>query len=628
MQIRITILRGKDSGTVRLFRVEPEQPIVIGRHEECDLPLLDEAASRRHAMLEVDSNKLLLTDLGSSNGTIVNGEPVHQRAIRGGDRISIGETEFKIETEGFHRRETVVLRHPPAYQVESTLRPDEVDLGSSVNTDSTGRRRLKQLLDLIRATQEVEDGREVLDGLLQSARDALPCRVAAVVPCASGTTELLWEDALGGSPELRKSASTKSILERVSAEGEALRITDSSDDPQLQPRESMVRRGVLSILAAPIQARSRIEGVLYLDRDREPEYSAEDLTFAATLAQIAGMALHSVERVERSRRVLATRDQRTQSPIITGSARLEKNLEHLRRFSHSGGPVLIVGETGTGKELFAQEAHRAGPYATGSFIPVNCAAIPASLLESELFGHEKGAFTGATGRKAGMFELANGGTLFLDEIGDLPLELQPKLLRVLETGSFFRIGGRGPVSVELLLISATHRDLEQQVREGGFREDLYFRLNRFRVESLALRERPEDITLLADRFLELAARRLDRELRWSAAARGALERYSWPGNVRELRNVVERASVVAQGPEVLPDDLLLTGSLEPTSASSTGSGGGPSEPRSLDEVEEEAIRVALRHTGGKKGEAAEILGIAWPTLRRKLKKYDIDADAP
>lgn len=629
MQVRITILRGKDTGQVRLYRIDGDQSVVIGRHEECDLPLFDEAASRRHAIVKLESGKLTLTDLGSSNGTQLNGEPVSSQALRPGDRIAIGETQFRVEIEGFHKRETVVLRPDSDYHVENSLSPDEVDLGAGVSTDPAGRLRLAQLLELIRRAQTDADGRAILDRLATTIRGALETRVVIVVPCASGSAEPLWEEALLTEGAGVDSNSLRSMIERVAREGDALRIGDVAQDPMTRQRESMVGRGVQSILVAPIRIRDEAtQGVLYLDRDRDPSFSEEDLTYVATLAQVAGLALSGAERLERSRQILKTRDRQVESPILTRSAALEQNLTHLRRFAQSGGPVLVVGETGSGKELFAQEAHRSGPHSDGAFIPVNCAAIPASLLESELFGHEKGAFTGATGRKAGMFELADHGTLFLDEIGDMPLDLQPKLLRVLENGQFFRIGGRSPVTVRLLIVSATHRDLEDRVSDGEFREDLYFRLSRFQVTAPALRERPEDVSLLADHFLDLSSRKLDRELHWSDAARRALVEYSWPGNVRELRNVVERASVVASGPNIEPLDLLLSGDRLTGDGGSRNDASHNAEARSLEDVEEEAIRIALRHTGGKKGEAAEILGIAWPTLRRKLKKYEIDVDCP
>ncbi|MEM7260635.1 MAG: sigma 54-interacting transcriptional regulator [Planctomycetota bacterium] len=625
MQIRFTVLRGKDAGQIRRFRLEPGQQIVIGRHEDCDFPLWDEAASRRHALLELNGAQLTLVDLGSSNGTFVNGEPADRLPLSGGERVRIGETEVRIETEGFQKRETVVIKKTD-YTVESSLSPADVDLATSVARDAAGAARLNTLLEFVDQIQAHDGGEPILADLLEVAVETLDAS-GIVVPSAQQTAEPLWSETLTRPSGFKPTSIANSIVEQVLSEGNALQISDTSANPLTRTRESIVQRGVTSILSAPIRAGKRSLGVLYLESRGDRTYNEDDLAFIATLAKITGMALVTAEKLQTSRRLLKSQSRDEDAELVTRSERLRDHLEHLSRFAASGGPVLIFGETGSGKELLARYAHRHGLYREGPFVPVNCAAIPATLLESELFGHEKGAFTGATARKAGMFELANGGTLFLDEIGELPHELQPKLLRVLETGEFFRIGGRSPVSVQLLIVSATNRDLEQASVDGTFREDLFFRLNRFRVVSPPLRERPEDITLLARHFLHLVAQRLGgSEPEFAPDAVAALEAYSWPGNVRELRNVVERAVVVANGDVIRPKDLLLNENL--SSSHSPTSDRSELEPRTIEQVEEEAIRVALHHTGGKKGEAAEILGIAWPTLRRKLKKYEIDPESP
>ncbi|MCA8959958.1 MAG: sigma 54-interacting transcriptional regulator [Planctomycetes bacterium] len=623
--VRLTVLRGKDAGQVRRFRMESGDQVVIGRHEDCDLPLWDESASRRHALLEISGGALRIVDLGSSNGLYVNGVAKERASLTGGERIRIGETEVRVETEGFQKRETVVLTAGAEYTVESALAPDELDLGASLVTDASMRARFDQLLVLVDRVQAAETGEEILSTLLGLATESLDA-LGLVVPCTDSSTEPLWSEAQRTPGGTKVSRLADSIVDQVLREGNALQISDTRENPLTRTRESIVSRGVTSIIAAPIAGRGSTLGAIYLEGKGDRTYTEDDLAYVGTLAKIAGMALLAAERLQASRRIVRRQNRDVAAEIVTQSPALQTSLEHLARFAGSGGPVLIAGETGTGKELLARAAHRHGPYGDGPFIAVNCAAIPASLLESELFGHEKGAFTGAIARKSGMFELANEGTLFLDEIGELPHELQPKLLRVLETGEFFRIGGRAPVSVRLLVVSATNRDLEQASREGTFREDLFFRLNRFRVHSIALRERPEDIEPLALHFLDLASKRAGTPKgQLSPEATRVLTGYRWPGNIRELRNVVERAAVVAHDGVIRPNDLLLSSSLAagPQAISSDSL-----EPKSIDQVEEEAIRIALHHTGGKKGEAAEILGIAWPTLRRKLRKYGIDADDP
>ena len=304
--------------------------------------------------------------------------------------------------------------------------------------------------------------------------------------------------------------------------------------------------------------------------------------------------------------------------------------------------VLINGETGTGKELVANALHRESPRARGPFVALNTAAIPAELLESELFGHEAGAFTGAARRHIGRFEQAHGGTLFLDEIGDMPLPLQTRLLRVLAEGEFFRVGGRELIHVDVRVVAATHQDLEALVEQGRFRADLLHRLDMVRLWLPPLRERLDDVATLTATFLGNAARRLDMPpKRLSAAALQALRQHDWPGNVRELENVIERAVVLATGDYVTERELPLhfggggsgiagsggsagTGEAGAGNAPADGDGLAPYAGLSLEDLERRAIIATLRETADNKSEAARRLGITRATLHNKLKKYDLE----
>ncbi|MEM7164504.1 MAG: sigma 54-interacting transcriptional regulator [Planctomycetota bacterium] len=617
MLVRLTIIEGKDAGQNRSARLAPNDRFTIGRGSDCNLPLWDEAASRTHAVIERTSAGIFLTDLGSSNGTRVNGEAVEcARKLSGGDRIGIGKTEIRVEVEGFQERPTTIVRPDDDFEVESSLAPDAIALASRLADSHSHQQRLDQLLKVVEEAQSAVAGEVILKLLLAAAMKTLEATRGSVIPVARRSQEPLWREAIF-EPATDEVTVSRSVVKRVVTDGNALQVRDAATDPRTRTRESIVSRQVAAIVAVPVSSRDRILGVLYVERDGAG-FSEEDLAYAATLGQISGMALHNAERLQRSRRIIDSQARARPSDIVTEDAAFLKTVELLARFAASGGPLLIRGETGTGKELMARRAHSEGPFADGPWIPVNCAAIPATLLESELFGHEKGAFTGATDRKAGMFELADGGTLFLDEIGDMPVELQAKLLRVLENGEFYRIGGRAPVAVQLLVVSATHHNLRELVEEERFREDLFFRLARFQVEIPPLRERPDDVALLAQHFLaELATRSGRPQQELSEAALATLQAYSWPGNVRELRNVLERGAVLAGGEALAAADLQLTADL-----TSARRGSGP--PPSLEAVEARAIREAMEYTGGKKGEAAQLLGIAWPTLRRKLKKYEIE----
>jgi DNA-binding NtrC family response regulator len=286
--------------------------------------------------------------------------------------------------------------------------------------------------------------------------------------------------------------------------------------------------------------------------------------------------------------------------------------------------VLIVGESGTGKEVVANSLHENSPRRDRRFLPINCAAIPAEILESEMFGHERGSFTGATGRKVGKFELADGGTLFLDEIGELPLDMQAKLLRVIEQREFMRVGGTETIRVDIRLVVATNQDLAVAVEEGRFRSDLYYRLKVVTLQIPPLRERREDIPVLANHFLrEFAAENARTGLRFSPEAMRALVGARWEGNVRELRNLVESLVVLT------PNDEIRVEDLPPEYARAAQGGEGSRTPGSgddapglrMEDVERRAILAALEQTGGNRTQAAELLGIGLRTLQRKLKEY-------
>ncbi len=301
--------------------------------------------------------------------------------------------------------------------------------------------------------------------------------------------------------------------------------------------------------------------------------------------------------------------------FLTANKKLLSLLERLKDVAKSKATVLITGESGTGKEVLARFIHQESDRAKGPFIAINCAALPEHLLESELFGYEKGAFSGAFTRKLGKFELANGGTILLDEITEMPLTLQAKLLRVLQEGEVDRLGGAYPVKVDVRVIATTNREVEAEVAKGRFREDLYFRLNVIPVRLPRLRERPEDIKLLAEHFCQEFARRYGRPVR--GFAEGVLERlsqYSWPGNVRELRNVIERAVLLAKGPWITLSDLFPR-ELRPQRNEMEL----PLKP--LKEIEKEMILKALKAANGNRTRAAEILGISVRTLRNKLQIY-------
>jgi DNA-binding NtrC family response regulator len=343
------------------------------------------------------------------------------------------------------------------------------------------------------------------------------------------------------------------------------------------------------------------------------------------IPQLRAAVFKAVKDRERNREIEQLREEMGQrygpEGIIAFSRTMEEVIRKIRLVAPTRMNVLIQGESGTGKELVARAIHALGPRRNRPFLPLNCAAIPESLLESELFGHEKGAFTGAVATRQGKMEAAEGGTLFLDEVGDMALSLQAKLLRAIEHKEISRVGGSQVIRVDFRILAATNRDLKERVVEKAFREDLFYRLNVFSIVVPPLRDRREDIARLADQFLqEVGRENKSAPKRLSPEALKALLAYRWPGNVRELRNAMEVAALVVKGEAIEPEDFppeILGGAIPPSAV-------GPiplPAPRTLDEIERDAIRAALAETKGNKKEAAKILGIGIATLHRKVKEY-------
>jgi len=365
-----------------------------------------------------------------------------------------------------------------------------------------------------------------------------------------------------------------------------------------------------------------VETAVQAMKDGAADYLSKPLDLEELLLRVARVS-------ERVRLTSEVRDLQAQlverhrlEGIIGESGRMQEVLALAKRVAPSDATVLIRGESGTGKELIARAIHFNSPRASGPLVNLNCAALPEQLLESELFGHEKGAFTGAIAQRKGRFEQAGGGSIFLDEIGDLSPALQVKLLRVLQERAFERVGGNKTITADVRMLAATHRDLERAMREGTFREDLYYRLNVVTIQIPPLRERREDIPLLLDHFLRKFAEKNRRDVTGlTAAARDALLKYDYPGNVRELENIVERAVLLCRGRVIDLEDLPATARPGQRSA------GAPLPkdlPGVLADIERQAIQSALERTNGIQTQAAEALGISERVLRYKMKKYSLE----
>jgi formate hydrogenlyase transcriptional activator len=479
--------------------------------------------------------------------------------------------------------------------------------------------------------------RDLLREIVASIRQCMQCdKVGVALP-----------DPEDG--ELRRYVSDHAGCEEMSVGSvpERSRIVFRTGKPLIATREELAAEfegaiGLNSLCVYPLIMRERVLGVFGLESSRENAFTKDDLTF---LGQVADQIAIAVENALAYGQISELKDKLAQEnvyleseirselhfdDIVGNSELLRRVLREVETVAPAGSTVLIYGETGTGKELIARAVHNLSSRQSNPFVRLNCAAIPRDLIESELFGHEKGAFTGAIIQRVGRFELANRGTIFLDEIGDIPLELQPKLLRVLQEREFERLGSSRTLRTDARLIAATNRDLKTMVEEQRFRSDLYYRLNVFPIRVPALRERKEDIPLLVRHFVQEFSRRNNRVIDTiPSETMQALVRYQWPGNIRELQNVIERAVIISQGPVLLVALPELTSDVSSISAPVVTT--AKSAPReSLQEILEEternqilrALEEANGVVAGPNGAAAR-LGVKRTTLQLKMQKLGI-----
>jgi transcriptional regulator with GAF, ATPase, and Fis domain len=425
---------------------------------------------------------------------------------------------------------------------------------------------------------------------------------------------------------------SRTLVERVMAERSAVLANDvfQSGGPW-RGVGSVTSARIQSLMAVPLAAPEGILGTLYADTLQPGvTFDARHVEVLAAAASIAGSALADVRRLERLRAQNRRLEESFHTAMVGDAPVMREVARRLARVAPTASTVLLRGESGTGKEMAARALHRGSPRSGRAFVAINCATLSETLLESELFGHEKGAFTGAVARKAGKIEAADGGTLFLDEVGELPLALQAKLLRVLQEREYERVGGSRPLRADVRLIAATNRDLERAIREGTFREDLFYRLNVISITLPPLRERREDVPRLALHFAALSSRAVGRPVDgFTPEARACLLRYDWPGNVRELANAVERAVVLGDGklirPEDLPESLLETGATE-----RGGRGPGPvgAYHESVNGFKKQLILDAVAAADGNVAEAAARLGLNPTYLHRLIRNFGLKGCYP
>jgi len=448
----------------------------------------------------------------------------------------------------------------------------------------------------------------------------------------------LWEDS---SDPIPLDDEFLALIREKEEQGQAVTVFNRPEDLPAPVRRCFPHLASCSTMGLTLNIRGEQVGGLVVSAGGMNRYTSEHATLLQSLKDPVALAMSNARRymdLERMRDQLAD-DNRALSAdiermsgteVIGADFGLRGVMEMVRRVAGTNAPVLLLGETGTGKEVIANAIHMASPRRAGPMIRLQCGAVPETLLDSELFGHEKGAFTGASERKRGRFERADGGTLFLDEIGELTPDAQVKLLRVLQEKHFERIGGSRTITVDVRVIAATHRDLEQMVREGRFREDLWYRLNVLPIRIPPLRLRRDDIPSLVQYFVERKAREMNLAAtpRIDHNALNRLSAYGWPGNVRELQNVVERGLILSRGSRLVIPKLQPAPAIPPAR---TATGTSPDTVRTMDEAIADHIRLALEHTNGQvagPGGAAELLRMNPSTLRFRMKKLEIRLSRP
>ncbi len=495
-------------------------------------------------------------------------------------------------------------------------------------SQSFARESLTALTEASAAINSTLDLEAVLNQIAKSAAVVMGAEASSVLIVDRRRNKLQFAAAVGehGSQLVGKEFDAGlSIAGHVLETGRAENIVDVSNHPSffrgIDEQTGFHTRG---LMASPMVYRSEIIGVVeVLNRIDGSQFTESDLELLKTYANLAATGVRNAQTHESLRKEnLGLRKSVLSGAKMIGSSEpLMQVIDLADRVAATNATVLLVGETGTGKELLAKHVHNASPRAGKAFVAVNCAALPETLLESELFGHEKGAFTGAIAQHLGRFELADNGTLFLDEIGDISPSTQVKLLRLVQERAFTRVGGTKTISCDVRLIAATNRDLKTAVSQGKFRDDLYYRLNVFPITLPTLRDRRTDIPALAEHFAKLASTNLGVLPRvLSDEATHRLIGYDWPGNIRELANVIERAVLMCDGPELLPSHL-------PPEIISDAAGQTRIPAGLLQENERDMIVKALRENHWNQSKTARTLGISRDNLRYRLKKYNIKRDS-
>jgi transcriptional regulator with GAF, ATPase, and Fis domain len=607
--------------------------LMMGRERDNQVCLADAWASKHHCKIVLTGSHFTLVDLHSRNGTFLNSTPVRERTLEHGDEIRVGRSVFivllreddasaAVPPVQFDRAASWVTRYSKSLELDRPAQTKPLAAaGADAERDARELEALLRITDVLGSVHRLD---ELEQKLLETIAEAIPADRGVIVMVGENIEHFTSIFGWDRSPEqhhpveVSRAAIERALRERVAVLSRDVRMVPETGDAAMPRAGESVR----TLLAVPLVVFDRTVGAIYLDTGNPKiELDEGHLEWLKAFGRVAAIALEKARREEwlesENRRL---RDELEADRQMVGESRhLQEVYRFITRVAPTAATVLVRGESGTGKELVARAIHRKSPRTSEPFVALNCAAITETLLESEMFGHERGAFTGAVAQKKGRIELADGGTLFLDEIGELSPNLQAKLLRVLQEREFERVGGARPIKVDIRLLAATNQDLEKAMKDGRFRPDLYYRLNVISVTLPPLRERRDDIPLLANYFAARYCERSNRPvMEISAEARAYLINYDWPGNVRELANAMERAVVLGSGevirPEHLPEDLLGIEIPKMTRFHEV-----------VKETKRELILKAIKQANGSYTEAAKALGLQPTYLHRLVRNLNLKA---
>jgi transcriptional regulator with GAF, ATPase, and Fis domain len=619
MDPKLIVLTGASKGAILTIQEE----LSIGRDPENQLRLQDNRVSRCHAVIKREKSTYKIFDLESHNGTLVNGIPLNEQTLKHRDRIQIGDNVFVFllyeekELSGLNNVEvdenSVLTMSPVPLNLEDALCSMARDLNLLIKVSA-----------IINTTKSLK---ALQRQLLESMFEAIPAERGVIMLTDESLDNPASTFAMDRILDASRPISvSRTVARHVLGEGVAVLSKDVGSSENLSKSESLMQGNIRSLLCVPLVLQKKTIGIIHLETSNPTTpLNEEHLQVVTAIASFVSGALQNLLQVE----WLETENKRLKDDIqiernmIGEGRRMREIYQFIAKVAPTESTVLILGESGTGKELAARSIHQNSPRANKPFVAVNCAALTETLLESELFGHEKGAFTSAHLQKKGKLEVADGGTLFLDEVAEASLQIQAKLLRVLQEREFERVGGTRPIKVNVRLIAATNKDLEKAIQSQSFRQDLYYRLNVISRTMPPLRERREDIPLLASYFLVKYSEKCKRHVTGlSTKVREYLVAYDWPGNVRELENAIERAVVLGSTEQIQPEDL----SEQILEAGSTSGPHDLDYHEALKEAKKQIIMKALNQTNGKYIQAATILGMHPNNLHRLIRNIGLKSD--